>query len=110
MTLRSTETRNRAMSAKDYVYLSLILLSAVVFYWTGFYGGFSSTLRELKRREDVLNRIQDLEIVPEPPLLVPVNAERHSSLSARRGNRPVLANAGIQGMPFPESKVYFGRN
>lgn len=109
MTLRSAETRDRAMSAKDYVYLSLIFLSAVVFYWTGFYGGFSSTLRELKRREDVLDRIQDLEIVPEPPLLVPVNAERHSP-SARRGTRPVLANAGIQGMPFPESKVYFGRN
>lgn len=97
------------MSAKDYVYLSLILLSAVVFYWTGFYGGFTSTLRELKRREDALNRSKDLEVVPEPPLLIPVDTEG-TAMAARRSTRPVTASAGIHGVPLPASKVFFGRN
>lgn len=106
------------MTAKDYVYLSLILLSAAVFYWTGFYGGFTSTLREIKRREDALASEKDLEVLPEPGLSAPaltMDTLASGARSSRRSIRPAHAPAsssavGMHGVPFPAAKVYFGRN
>lgn len=40
------------MTTKDYVYLSFLALTAVIFYWVGFYGGFNTTLKVLQSRED----------------------------------------------------------
>jgi hypothetical protein len=117
------------MPAKDAVYLSLLALTAVVFYWTGFYGGFNATLRIFKRQEEEdRKRAVDFEPVSEDPLLVPVAAAvegeqtplnsrtRQKSLqgfsgfgTGGSGHSTPLAAPGQTPKASPPN-IYFGRN
>lgn len=123
------------MTTKDLIYLSLLVLSAVVFYAMGFYGGFDSTIKELRRREKedrrrlrateqaadgmVENEYEQLgtgsgsQSVPriDTPLGLPVAKSHHASHS--RQTRPgsgQSSNGNGAGGRFPIRGSFFGRN
>ena len=89
------------MTTKDYVYLSLLALTAVLFYWTGFYGGFNTTLKMLQHKEDEGNGSPDFEV--KPVVGVPV-----SQLSLVTPPAREVTPAGS--VPFPIRGSLFGRN
>ncbi|MBL9166358.1 MAG: hypothetical protein JNN07_01315 [Verrucomicrobiales bacterium] len=92
------------MTTKDLVYLSLLALSAIVFYWAGFYGGFNTTLRILKAKDDEAVNDTDIELsVPEQPLLSSTGIE--SITSTRRHN-----TVSVGSTLLPQKSNYFGRN
>ena len=127
---RVPKLKEIAMPAKDAVYLSLLALTAVVFYWTGFYGGFNATLRIFKRQEEEESkRAVDFEPASEDQLLVPVAAaseeEAPLTVNARVSQKAPQGYAGFggvsQGPSIPSASptgskkssppnIYFGRN
>ncbi|MBI3869055.1 MAG: hypothetical protein HY299_11060 [Verrucomicrobia bacterium] len=94
------------MTTKDYVYLSLLALSAVVFYWTGFYGGFNTTLKMLQHKEDDQNSAQDFEAKTPVSDLVSLGSLPLPASESSRQTSPALDD-GVQ-VRVRESS--FGRN
>ena len=90
------------MTTKDYVYLSLLALSAVVFYWAGFYGGFNTTLKMLQHKEDE-NSSEDFEPKSDQLELASLSPIAPES---RRATTP----APTTGAHFPIQDLSFGRN
>lgn len=92
------------MTTKDLVYLSLLALSAIVFYWAGFYGGFNTTLKILKAKDDEALDNGDIELsVVEQPLLS-LNAVDEVAPSRRQNTVTVGANL------LSQKANHFGRN
>lgn len=92
------------MTTKDLVYLSLLALSAIVFYWAGFYGGFNTTLKILKAKDDEAANDQDIELsVTEQPLL-PVSTVEEAN-PCRRQNTVSVGSSLLS-----QKSNYFGRN
>ncbi len=89
------------MTTKDYVYLSLLALTAVLFYWTGFYGGFNTTLKMLQHKEDEGNGSSDFEV--KPLVGAPVSELALTTPPSRE-----VTPAGSA--PFPIHGSLFGRN
>lgn len=91
------------MTTKDYVYLSLLALTAVAFYWTGFYGGFNTTLKMLQEKENLGTADSDFELktgVEAPKESVPMTTMMP----------PVRETAPASGVHFPIRDSLFGRN
>lgn len=92
------------MTTKDLVYLSLLALSAIVFYWAGFYGGFNTTLKILKAKDEEGMADQDIELsVSEQPLL-PLSVDEEPAPCRRQNTVSVTSN------PLSQKSNYFGRN
>lgn len=92
------------MTTKDIVYLSLLALSAIVFYWAGFYGGFNTTLKILQARENETANESDLEVAAPVEPLLPITAQEDST-PCRRQNTVSVGSHGL-----PKQKNFFGRN
>ncbi|HAM73949.1 MAG TPA: hypothetical protein DCM86_20155 [Verrucomicrobiales bacterium] len=104
------------MTAKDAVYFSIIALTAVVFYWTGFYGGFNATLRILRRQEEEEER-RAVDFEPAGQLMPPMAMGRGGEGLSLEGvparvSHPAHGSGSMAqgGLGLPASNVYFGRN
>ena len=92
------------MTTKDLVYLSLLALSAIVFYWAGFYGGFNTTLKILKATDDEAGNDRDIELsVTEQPLLALSVVEE---VAPSRRQNTVSVGASL----LYQKANHFGRN
>lgn len=92
------------MTTKDIVYLSLLALSAIVFYWAGFYGGFNTTLKILQAKENEAANESDLEVTNPVEPLLPITAQEDAGPCRRQNTVTVGSNV------LPKQKNYFGRN
>ena len=92
------------MTTKDLVYLSLLALSAIVFYWAGFYGGFNTTLKILKAKDDEAVNPGDIELsVTEQPLL---SLSVVDEVAPSRRQNTVTVGANL----LSQKGNHFGRN
>ena len=92
------------MTTKDLVYLSLLALSAIVFYWAGFYGGFNTTLKILKAKDDEVANDGDIELSVTEQTLLTVATSEDAAPSRRHNTVSVGANL------LSQKSNYFGRN